>query len=313
MELHKITGITPDKRGFQPASELVLSRFTGVEVELEGFSLSKSQLKKKLDPRVEVKKENSLRNNGWEFVFEQPMLGNDIIESLRSIESVCSTQPICLSERCSVHVHIDVRGWDTTKLHLLGLLYFLFETPIFNYAGPDRKNLAYCVPYNEAEYSLEFLSNLQSSNDHVVHGALKGLTKYSALNMEAALMYGSVEFRQHRGTTKANDIIAWINIIYRLIDAVENIGTLDFKYPQLFEKVFKEQAALLFYDGIEADISTSLRKLMPYLSKIVDANEFSKPYKMDSLFVDKFKTIGWEPEDTIFTPEMLSKVIQLIS
>lgn len=173
-----------------------------------------------------VVKDGSLRN-GTEFVFSQPMVGANITLALSKMQDFIDEyrlngSTIKISDRCSVHVHLDVRDLDAKQLYNLILTYILVEKVLFNFVNPERYKNNYCRPLTDSSFKFVYQRILKNSStqafeedkiDSMLHSIQTTADKYSALNILPVAKYGSVEFRHHRGTTDMEGVLSWVNII----------------------------------------------------------------------------------------------------
>lgn len=125
-------------KGFKNPLGLPDNELIGMEVEVERTS-----------PAVKVmywtnKEDNSLRNNGREFVTEivpavwAPFLLRSLFQNLNPEAE--------MSERCSIHIHINMRDMTDDQLLSWLTVYYVFEKLLFNFVGDDRSNSIFCVP-----------------------------------------------------------------------------------------------------------------------------------------------------------------------
>jgi len=174
-----------------------------------------------------VIKDGSLRD-GTEFIFNGPLIGANIISALTQLDELFKVyvnprngRGVVSSDRCSVHVHLDVRRLSDAELTNLILVYLLFERFIFLSLDPSRIKNSYCRPLTDSsfKYILSDLLNVSNGEDRLIR-ILQAVTrqcdKYSALNILPVTSKGSIEFRHHQGTTKPLELVNWINIIFAL-------------------------------------------------------------------------------------------------
>lgn len=220
----------------------------GIEVEVENM--------KNFVPEMpvywQVKNDSSLRNSGLEFT-SIPLRSNQVEHALDYlIKQITSTNVPVFSNRCSVHVHLNVRDFTINQLINLVIIYSLFEKHFFHIAGTKRESNIFCVPLYKTEPSFK-LSNIRS--------ALSSWHKYNALNLGTTIgsnnlpAYGTVEFRHLYGTLDKNILMDWINQILcvrkealtwetkDLLAFVQTLNTTS-EYVQFYQKVFGKYANL---------------------------------------------------------------------
>ncbi len=201
-----------------------------------------------------VKEDNSLRNNGVEFV-SIPLRGYQIEYALDLfVKTINSTNTPEFTPRTSVHIHLNARDMTPDQVRCLVLLYTIFEKHFFHIAGTKRESSIFCVPFYKTV-------GYQRPSTLIEQGNLLGWHKYNALNRGTLLgtaqlpMYGTVEFRHLYGTQDKITIINWINNILKLrtaamnsnwemlLQEVRSMNTTS-SYVQKYQEIFGEYAML---------------------------------------------------------------------
>lgn len=242
MMLGHSIGVDPDKLLYQEDDRLVSNKHSvGVEVELENIRYSKHD--NKFPPLFDLwnyHEDGSLRN-GSEFVFKGGLRGSNIVAAMdllgAFVEKWDSTKsPINISDRCSVHVHLDIRDLDMLQIRNLVMWYIFVERAMFSLVDKSRAKNNYCRPVTDSDF-IDSFSQIYSYVNHYkgdirhessVYGRFFDFSsgiceKYSAFNMKTSRTIGTVEFRHHHGTKDSEEILRWINNILRLkIWAIEN-------------------------------------------------------------------------------------------
>lgn len=200
-----------------------------------------------------IVKDNSLRQ-GSEFIFNAPKKGTGIIEALNSLDQFLSVYKQNgkgpeVSDRCSIHCHLDVRDLTEQQLNNLLMVYALFERILFAYVDPSRLKNNYCRPITDSSFK-HILATIKDNSSPERFSSILDVIKfscdkYSALNLLPLRSFGTVEFRHHQGTTSMNEeVLDWINIILCIkLAAHLHIGDLldtyeDCGYRTLIEQVF---------------------------------------------------------------------------
>tara|TARA_R100001082_G_scaffold106367_1_gene79187 strand:- start:2314 stop:3543 length:1230 start_codon:yes stop_codon:yes gene_type:complete len=217
-----------------------------------------------------VKSDGSLREGGVEFVTKK-LFGKDLSLALAELGDYLDANTIpnsIPSDRCSVHIHLDVTDLDKNEYARLLIDYAIFENVLFNYCGADRKNNIYCLPFAKSDDFRRTLSNILTSvsKDLDFRKYVNAFPKYSALNLRATSTYGSLEFRLHGGTYDMMRVKQWINIImclkkncrannaHNLHREISRHGITNY-----LEKVFGHYHRILNYNECESDIIEGVR------------------------------------------------------
>jgi len=246
MKISKVNNIQPDKRTFRPNTDLVLSRRDiGIEIEAEGFMGDFHE-----PPTLwTLVPDGSLRDGGVELV-STILRGEDISIALTNAEEFVKKNGLIFNDRCSVHIHLDVRALDTEELVFLLSMYTLFEDFFFIKGGSkDRALNNHCRPICSSTSLYPNIKDLFSQSREEVHSALSNWSKYTALNLAPVLTQGSIEFRHHVGTGSKEEILQWINIIFSVAhyskknkdkDLQETIDKVCEDGEDLFNSVFPQ-------------------------------------------------------------------------
>jgi hypothetical protein len=183
-----------------------------------------------------------------EFI-SKPLFGKDIFTALDNLEAALAGR-FSVSERCGLHIHLDVTGLSVRELINLTVIVVLLEDSLFRYVSPERRENIYCLPLHVTEDIVLWYNNIKyEDNTDVLHNAISSTNKYSAFNILPILKQGSVEFRHHHGTASKEDIINWIGIIQSmLLLAIERDATsiINLPYYEMVDAVFSNNK--LLYD-----------------------------------------------------------------
>lgn len=236
-----------DKQGPHGIHIEAPSALFGIEVEVENMYSHVP-----IEYYWTVKEDGSLRNSGLEFT-SIPLRGYQIPYAIRYLTAALyrNNKPE-FSNRCSVHVHLNVRDMTWNEIKTFVLLYSIFERHFFNIAGTKREESIFCVPL----YKTDQLKNLDNFEEHA-----QEWYKYSAINCGTILgngvvpKFGTIEFRHLYGTVSEPIIMDWINNIMCLRNATQLFSYEELKeklkemnttseYVQLYTKIFKQYANL---------------------------------------------------------------------
>ncbi|NIP41352.1 MAG: hypothetical protein GWO28_01230 [candidate division Zixibacteria bacterium] len=259
----------PDVRSVESSELFKFDGLYGIEIELERMR-NASELEMKYWRLVN---DGSLRNHGIEFVLTQPLGGADIPRALSELEKAILKGRFdpSLTDRTSVHVHMDVRELSNTELSKLIILYTIFERVLFQYAGPHRWGNIFCMPIEYAQLQIPILTDIPENDGHLFADAVfsgsRGIDRYSALNLLALPRFGSLEFRMHQGEWRAEQLLRWVSILAclkeeaRSSDEIPDIHTNISSNGPLgyLRKVFGSYAHHLEYDDAVNDIMNGVR------------------------------------------------------
>ena len=278
MKVAKRLGKVEDLRIFAPDKRFVLPDCRlGLEFEWEGTG---AVAERQALPVTDWShywtwhEERSLRNQGSEFVFSEPLFGVDAYNAIAGLCSLARESRWVSTMRTGIHVHLDVRDLSIDQLIGLSILYALFEKPIYRWVGDNRENNHFCLPWYKAEGSLIQASeivraahrdfNRDEARVDPLFEAAEEYARYAGFNWNALARFGSVEARQLKTTHNVQKILDWINILQSLKRATYNIPTSDGALVDMVQRNGARQSAndllgaqvfgLLDYDLFENDV-----------------------------------------------------------
>lgn len=160
----------------------------------------------------QMKGDNSLRNNGAEFV-SIAVKGDQLHWALSELHWVLP-QTAVYSQRTSVHVHMDMQGMTPEQIASITLVYLTVEKVLYRWVGHDRDKNIFCFPLHE----LPLVDTLFSRLENVAtKGNVQGSeTRYSGLNFTPLTTFGTLEFRQMHGTGDMGRVLTWVNLLQRI-------------------------------------------------------------------------------------------------
>lgn len=239
--------------------------YVGVEIELE-----KVNFKSAVPNTCNVTEDGSLKDNGAELVTIPIQFKYLEVELQRTLGSLQSSH---VSQRCSIHVHLNVRDFSLEELQCFTALYMIFEKSLYNYSG-NRWNNIFCVPL--AMNTLIVKNFFNKVQQGYIPNENNSWYKYFGFNLSPiyggeSTRIGTIEFRHMCGTTDIKWIINWINLIVSLkisaknmkyAEIVQHLETMNTTsgYYWLVKTVFKDFANLIstqptFKEDVESSIS----------------------------------------------------------
>ncbi len=238
----------------------VLHTGCGVEIECEGV-----QAYHALDLNYWTPKgDHSLRDGGLEFI---TLLGTRIchmVPALNNFMLVASKNRYKISDRTSIHVHINVLNLTLDQVQSLVILYAVFEQALFNYASAHRKHNIFCVPLESA---------ILSRYNYDLKDLIQHAQKYGACNLGAVITHGTVEFRHMETVYSFEPVWNWVVLlgllkhfatVTPLVQVKEIIMNLkrQSEYDLFLHQVFGYFGDFLRYDPVDLDRAVSDSKLL---------------------------------------------------
>ena len=173
--------------------------------------------------------EGSLRNNGKEYLFVRPIeySHQEILKQVtylsEKINDYCKMERgyVELSDRTSVHVHVNVGRKQPYQIYNQAVFYWLYETYFSrHFGGESRLGNLFCLRLKDAEGMTGFL-DYDLSNGARFRSYEGGLVKYSGQNLAAVFQKGSLEYRVMKGNLDANFIAQWVEVLHTLSKKTE--------------------------------------------------------------------------------------------
>ena len=233
----------------------------GVEIELERSDLMVAP--KLLGKHWRMEGDGSLRLNGAEIVFREPLRGDDAVEAINIAHKVTSK---CLfSQRCGLHVHVDMRDIPKPVAYEFVYLYILFEPLLLGFCGADRESNNFCVPTYTHKQLLARLGRHNTIMD-IAEWFAGGDRRYAALNFASYRTHGSFEFRAMRGTADPDVLVPWINMLLCLLVYAKTLPDVMSMIKRcsadignmILNEVFGEELADLLYQANEEGFNDKL-------------------------------------------------------
>jgi hypothetical protein len=186
----------------------------GVEIELEHVEGIK-ELTKDLHKHWKMEHDGSLRINGAEYVFLNPLSVDKAHKAVKDLGKHIDsyTKPVNQG-RDGVHVHINVGDLTVRQMVNFITLWHSVEPLVTNWCGKYRNGNLFCLGLGEAEYIADVLVEaLEKNSLRKLH---TDKIRYSAINLKAVPQYGSVEFRCMRSDGNWEDINKFIDLVIHL-------------------------------------------------------------------------------------------------
>jgi len=185
----------------------------GLELEVEGDNLPMD-----IPKYWRVEGDGSLRG-GMEYVLKEPTsreaVDRDLTHLFKAFER--NESVLSLSNRTSLHVHLNVQEFTKDQVYNFIILYLILEDALVRWCGEGREGNLFCLRAKDAEYLIDLLEESRFRNK--LRMLATDQIRYASINCSALYKYGSLEFRAMRGTDSPEDILKWVNILLRIKDA----------------------------------------------------------------------------------------------
>jgi len=155
-------------------------------------------------------------SDGFEVV--SPILsGEDGFRQIRDVCKVLNELEAKVDRRCGFHVHVDASSLRPMDVANLVTRYAKYERAIDQFMPPSRRGSTngYCRSLVEWVASHRSQFNDHNSLDRFI--TMMPERGYK-INLSAYQRHGTMEFRQHSGTTNANKIINWVQFCLNFVE-----------------------------------------------------------------------------------------------
>lgn len=185
----------------------------GVECHVEGYNHTTR-------PHWKVVTDRSLDGLRGAFELVSPVLEG--AEGIRQVVVVCEVLNRLgakVNKSCGLHVHVDARDLEVGPLKSLVQQFIKYESCFDKMVPASRRNNVFCKSLRGRFASLDAALGTVGAAQSIT--SLRGLfdcDRYHKLNLESLVRHGTVEFRQHAGTTDAEKITAWIGLVVGMVN-----------------------------------------------------------------------------------------------
>lgn len=196
----------------------------------------------KVIPQWKVTTDSSVtgRNTGLYRGLElvSPILyGDKGLDELAKVYEVLNSCGAQVDKTCGTHVHFDISDFTVQDCKNFLNLYYNYQGVINYLVPPSRRNNEYCKTLRKTQ--LETINN--SSRVTSIRDIADVLwTRYCTVNLQSYVKYGTIEIRQHGGTTDFEKMEAWIILMYQLLDSAkqeEKVHLCNRKYTVTFKNL----------------------------------------------------------------------------
>lgn len=182
----------------------------GLNAEVEGYN-------HRLRSHWKITSDATIRSGSGHTSMElvsPPLKGRDGLHQLETACAVLAELDAKVNRSCGLHVHHDARDLDAEAWKLVAKCYVKYEDVIDQLMAPSRRGSGnqWCrsLLSTYAGHTVEAVwERIDRCTSNWEVQSIFG-TRYVKLNLEASSVHGTVEFRQHHGTTNFAKIAAWV-------------------------------------------------------------------------------------------------------
>lgn len=190
---------------------------------------------------------------GYELV-SPPLQGREGLKQLSLACEALKKAGAKITKSCGLHVHHDVNDLSVSEFTNIFALYIKLEETIDTFVTESRRanNNQYCnslaLSSIEKQNTLAKLKEVKAINDITEIFP----SRYVKVNPQSYVKYGTVEFRQHSGTTDYEKIYNWIVFTQRIVERAKE-GKVQYSYKESTVKLLTLQKMLNIIPSSGAD------------------------------------------------------------
>ena len=175
-----------------------------------------------------VHNDGSLRQNGVEYVFNNPLWGGDIDAALQAFEDNTKGVEFIDTGYGSTHVHYNVGNLYTTEVMSIVVGWSILEDSFLTVCKPSRDGNNFAQRFNILNQLVHVLSTQYTSGGNRIERLFTGISpdywKYANLNLATIRGLGTLEFRPYHSTWDIKEIRSWIDRIISFCKGMVAIG-----------------------------------------------------------------------------------------
>lgn len=258
----------------------------GVAIYYAGYSHQvSSQWKVVTDASVTV------AGLGGELV--SPILtGAEGYEQLERVVSILNSVPnISVDRRCGLHVHVSWDNMTVAQVQTIVSRFTKYEDWFDSIQPVSRRANRFC----KAVKGHPQLSDALACNPRAHLQALGNIAsdRYVKLNLQSLSRYGTIEFRQHSGTTDPVKVLNWVRFLEQFIEASLN--------PSMTASVDYKRRTQRAYAEVREQIESANGQMTWKGGKWLLTNPVGQTVTVDNRFLDTFYQPGTRQLNEYFT------------
>ena len=203
-------------------------RTFGVEIEFQGNREEVARLMNAKGVRAYVEEYNHTTKSYWKLITDAscgyelvspPLKGREGLDQLKKACEALNEAGATVDISCGLHVHHDINDYNAKQIANIFAIYIKLEKTIDTLVPNSRRanNNIYCGSLFQGTTQQAILDKLRAVN------SLEDIrriwdTRYVKVNFQSYIKYGTIEFRQHSGTTQFDKIYNWILLTQQIVN-----------------------------------------------------------------------------------------------
>lgn len=201
---------------------LLLYPAIGIELEYENIH----HIPRTTGTHWDLTSDGSLRTGGIELI-SRPLFYSEIEDALNQAETLVLRSECIATPRCGLHTHMNMRPFTIGQIWSVATTYTLIEPTLYQTYAIGREESTFAVPLwlNRSVVTalgndMTALRSREPGGAYAGHNAPRCRTvltdKYSALNFQCLVRFGTIEMRQPYCSTDFEAIRSWCEFVTRL-------------------------------------------------------------------------------------------------
>lgn len=166
--------------------------------------------------------DGSLRGEAREFIFSRPCTRDEIPNMVNSLFTVFKDRGVRLnnSNRCSTHVHINMKNRTINQITSVIALWTVFESAFIAWCGEERTTNHFALSSKDTRSVVDAWNNYLRFGSFAGMGEDRHGLKYMALNILTLFTKGSLEFRCGGAANEPTRPITWATFLDHFVEVV---------------------------------------------------------------------------------------------
>lgn len=214
------------------------NRYCGVEIECRNRQRDKNCFIKSELKGLNFSQcyDGSLNSGGVEFV-SRPMNGDNLFNTISNFCKKLNKKKYFVDRSCGLHIHMEIPK-EVNYLKKIYLFYEKFESILFKMVPKSRQNTSFCKKFKkyykintEDIFKIKTLNDFKSmvyetkSRTSIRSRTLKhsNAKKYCWINFHSIFYRGTLEIRNHSGTTMDEKINNWLLLHLTILNYLNQV------------------------------------------------------------------------------------------
>lgn len=166
-------------------------------------------------PYWRITEDGSVANEGLEMVSPILRVAGPSLNDARKAVTVLSAEGAVVNQTCGLHVHHSAHGMKLPDFIETVIAYTVWSPVISSLVPASRRDTQWGSPLSYGQRAIDGyiqqMTNAWPGRDRW-NGIANVFDRYTAVNLQALAVHGTVEFRQHSGTLNPDKVEHWVRL-----------------------------------------------------------------------------------------------------